>query len=567
MSSSAERICPEENKNPRGEIYYQKSELVELARRRLGMSKYAANKKSKSDLCRRLNIPMKTVSKAVAMAYRLREDDETRAVRRKPVQKPVPVGDCMERSKLKIKNHQKKVINYMKDHRGLIVVHSVGSGKTLTGVAYSQCFLDDFPDRKVVVVTPKSLQRNFKKEMKAYGLSVRDPRYKFYTYNGFLNAGSAGKESCRGNLIIIDEVHNLRTIPGKVKGKDGRYKTTGKMAKALVKCCIKAKKVLLLSATPIVNSIADIHPMVSMVDGKKMMESAKEFKASVAEPAQLREYIRKKFSVFSPSNVERQRDYPGIRFFDKFIEMDKKFLKDYKKIESQEFSDRLIRLFGEKDWKAFYNGVRRAVNSLEMSNSPKVKFVTRIIESAEGSRKFLVYSHFKKSGLALIEKRLEDKGIDFRRIDGQISKRLRSEYVDLYNRGVVKVLLISKAGSEGLDLKGTNSIILLEPSWNETTIRQVIGRGVRYKSHEGMPESQRTVYVYKLYMHTPEEGKLLNVLKNNVYTRMPNPDGSEDPKGEKLSIDMFLRNFSLNKQDMVDLYMNMIKEESIEIRD
>ena len=72
------------------------------------------------------------------------------------------------------------------------------------------------------------------------------------------------------------------------------------------------------------------------------------------------------------------------------------------------------------------------------------------------------------------------------------------------------VLLISKSGSEGLDLKGTNYIIIMEPQWNENSIEQIIGRGVRYKSHEGLPKSKQLVTVYKLYAIKPQEYKELD---------------------------------------------------------
>ena len=53
------------------------------------------------------------------------------------------------------------------------------------------------------------------------------------------------------------------------------------------------------------------------------------------------------------------------------------------------------------------------------------------------------------------------------------------------------LLLASGAGSEGLDLKGTRLMQLLEPHWNESRLDQVIGRGIRYRSHEGLPPEDR----------------------------------------------------------------------------
>ena len=60
----------------------------------------------------------------------------------------------------------------------------------------------------------------------------------------------------------------------------------------------------------------------------------------------------------------------------------------------------------------------------------------------------------------------------------------------------VKVILISKAGSEGLDFKHIRQIHILEPWFNMNRIEQIIGRGVRNLSHCGLPFEKRNVQVY-----------------------------------------------------------------------
>jgi len=60
----------------------------------------------------------------------------------------------------------------------------------------------------------------------------------------------------------------------------------------------------------------------------------------------------------------------------------------------------------------------------------------------------------------------------------------------------VKVILISKAGSEGLDFKHIRQIHILEPWFNMNRIEQIIGRGVRNLSHCGLPFNQRNVQIY-----------------------------------------------------------------------
>jgi len=62
----------------------------------------------------------------------------------------------------------------------------------------------------------------------------------------------------------------------------------------------------------------------------------------------------------------------------------------------------------------------------------------------------------------------------------------------------VKVVLISKAGSEGIDLKFIRQVHILEPWYNMNRIEQIIGRAVRNFSHKDLPFEERNV---EIYMH------------------------------------------------------------------
>ena len=64
------------------------------------------------------------------------------------------------------------------------------------------------------------------------------------------------------------------------------------------------------------------------------------------------------------------------------------------------------------------------------------------------------------------------------------------------NGSQVKVILISKAASEGLDFKCIRQIHILEPWYNMNRIEQIIGRGVRNLSHCALPFEERNVEIY-----------------------------------------------------------------------
>ena len=61
---------------------------------------------------------------------------------------------------------------------------------------------------------------------------------------------------------------------------------------------------------------------------------------------------------------------------------------------------------------------------------------------------------------------------------------------------LVKVIIISKAGSEGLDFKNIRQSHILEPWYNMNRIEQIIGRAVRNLSHCPLPFEERNVEIY-----------------------------------------------------------------------
>ena len=80
----------------------------------------------------------------------------------------------------------------------------------------------------------------------------------------------------------------------------------------------------------------------------------------------------------------------------------------------------------------------------------------------------------------------------------------RAHLVQQYNEGKITVLFLTKAGGEGLDLKGTDAIVVMEPTWNDNSTEQVVARAIRYRSHEHRDGGRRKVKVYRL-CHVTEE--------------------------------------------------------------
>jgi hypothetical protein len=67
---------------------------------------------------------------------------------------------------------------------------------------------------------------------------------------------------------------------------------------------------------------------------------------------------------------------------------------------------------------------------------------------------------------------------------------------DNINGNKVKVVLISRAGSEGIDFKFIRQVHILEPWYNMNRIEQILGRAVRNFSHKDLPFEKRNVEIF-----------------------------------------------------------------------
>ena len=74
------------------------------------------------------------------------------------------------------------------------------------------------------------------------------------------------------------------------------------------------------------------------------------------------------------------------------------------------------------------------------------------------------------------------------------------------NGGVIKVIIGSPTVAEGLDFKRIREVHIMDPWYNLNKIEQIIGRGIRFCSHNDLEEKYRnvTVYLHAGYMKKKE---------------------------------------------------------------
>lgn len=552
---------------------YTRPQLVALIRERMpNYSRGALQKRTVAELCGLLGLPF--------VDLRRRADGQAQqqargagGVRPPPnlqalqEQQVVVVPDervteeCVTRGAKRLKAHQRRVVDALERQRGLIAVHALGSGKTLSALAVSQCYLDRHPTHKVVVLTPASLVANFRKEMAEFGPGLRHAdRYIVESYQKFMHDAKEHPgltARCRRTLLIIDEGHNLRTIPG---GAFPREK--GVITKFVLQCAERAARVLVLTGTPVVNDPIDLMALLNMVrddptDENRLTKAL--WREHYGTPAFLNTYVRGKLDFYRPSDASRHLHYPGTTVHTVYLEMTPHYRARYQDIEDAVLSEHTVRVFGESHLKPFFNGVRRAVNTLdtdaeEMRHSPKLQWVRDFLEARTARRPpTVVFSHFLDMGSLALFRRLPAAWRESAAfITGDTPKGQRQRVVERFNRHEIRLLFLSKAGGEGLDLKGVRNVIILEPSWNTATEEQVIGRAVRFDSHADLPEAQRHVSVYRLVLIKPEDRPLIARIRDDPDEVTFEPDALP-------SADLLLHLFQERKRRRLDAFLAALR--------
>ena len=446
----------------------------------------------------------------------------------------------------RLQEHQIRVVKHMLTHRALLAIHATGTGKTLTAVSTINCMLAKYPNIRIVIITPLSLVDNMKKEMKKFGLNLKkDPelytRVEIYSYDEYVNLQRRKREvECKNTLLIIDEAHNLRTDTMVKESKLER----GTKSYVIMKCAANAFKVLLLTATPIINNIYDIRNLLMMLDGTDPEKAIKRTDYLKEIQTSLGNMVNCKVSYYDPPKDE---NYPQRIDHTIDMYMDSDYYKKYKEIEMKHYNpivDGNILKPGAKD-DYFFHNLRVSLNSLDGEMSPKVNWIFDFItkEASEG-RKSVVYSNWKSAGMNLIRKRLDslnEQGL-YIYISGDVPSEVRKLARKKFNKDESKILLITRAGGEGLDLKGVRNVIIMESNWNASSDSQIIGRGIRYKSHLHLPEEDRNVSIYRLLLHKPKENKDI----------LPSID------------DLLYKKAYQEKLPLIKEYLNIIKNNSIE---
>ena len=126
-------------------------------------------------------------------------------------------------------------------------------------------------------------------------------------------------------------------------------------------------------------------------------------------------------------------------------------------------------------------------------------------ERDKGKPKFVLYT-----GTEGVEEKEIIRNIynsSWNAIPSNIATKLQGQFENNYLGDVIKIFMITSSGAEGINLKNTRFVHIVEPYWHMVRIEQVIGRARRICSHQDLPEELRTVKVFLYLSILSEEQK------------------------------------------------------------
>ena len=161
--------------------------------------------------------------------------------------------------------------------KGVILADEVGLGKTIeAGLVISQRWAER--KRKILIIVPANLRKQWHQELqdkfnlqatilesKSYNTSKKEGVSNPFAVTGpiiasyqFIKVKAADVKNIDWDLVVMDEAHRLRNV----------YKSGNVIAKTIHNALTHVNHKVLLTATPLQNSLLELYGLVSMIDDR-----------------------------------------------------------------------------------------------------------------------------------------------------------------------------------------------------------------------------------------------------------------------------------------------------------
>lgn len=435
-----------------------------------------------------------------------------------------------------LRNYQLFLRNFIHPntpYNGILLYHSTGSGKTLTSISILMNFLGKIDI--YIFIKNKVLKKNFLDQIKQFYGNIKLPKVHFVSIATFSKQRNIDFSN---SLIIIDEVQNVIN--------NNIYDNLIRMKKQSNNI-----RMVLLTATPMFDNISEIfeisnllNDMTAQLPIRKQLLSIK----YVKEPTKYKsnpnfflsggnvlvltekgsdiitKYLHGKVSYIKVDTTTQ--DYPSsILKGTKYLE-DKIVKCPMSKIQEQYYKNELENnkdvLYNYPSYYSIMPPVNKKDNPYNIKNlnkySPKLFTLFNNIKKLLNKPGLIyIYSNYvNDSGVIHIINMLKNNGFIYNTnlrfdknkmsyiyFDENTSENKKIQILNTFNSSenkngdIIKIFIGSPMTSEGVNFKNIRQLHILDPYWNYSKMQQIIGRAIRYKSHENLPKTFRNVEIYK----------------------------------------------------------------------
>jgi hypothetical protein len=180
-----------------------------------------------------------------------------------------------------------------------------------------------------------------------------------------------------------------------------------------------------------------------------------------------------------------------------------------------------------------------------------------LTEEDTGKPMYALYTGTESAEEKEIIRNIYNGNWDF--IPTQIANQLRQMSRNNSLGEIIKILMITSSGSEGINLKNTRYVHIMEPYWHPVRMEQVIGRARRICSHKELPPELQTVEVFVYLMTFTEEQK-----KGEESIELKLKDLSKREPYVPLTSDEALYEISVIKEEVNSQLIRAVKETAID---
>ena len=271
-----------------------------------------------------------------------------------------------------------------------------------------------------------------------------------------------------------------------------------------------------------------------------------------------------------------------FKMLQKFLETFDQHLEDIYKKELNSKSNLIIDAenFKKYDtWEEYWDNEKLKSELIKEMYKCSAKFVNIIFNVVKSPGPVLIYSNYVlMEGIDMLKIYLKYFGFNsfknpnskdylrYGEFHNGISREVRKETIKMetdkenaYGK-LLKIVMFSPAGAEGISLESIRQVHLTEPYWHEVRMIQMIGRAIRQCSHKYLPIKDRHVDIYR-YRSVKHNIKVIEIIEGQ--TSRKERKIIEDPN-ELKTIDFEIQELASSKNNLISTFLDAVKEVAID---